>query len=112
MPDLLDARQGSRKAAPMAKSTKQVVVFHMDGCPACHDYLPRFRRIAVKYRPFIAIKAANISVPSNQEAANKYKIVAAPTTLILDVEGKVLSRSKGALDAKAIEAIFTEALKA
>jgi thiol-disulfide isomerase/thioredoxin len=111
MPDLLDARQGSRKAAPMAKSTKQVVVFHMDGCPACHDYLPRFRRIAVKYRPFLAIKAANISVPSNATVADKYKIAAAPTTLVLDAEDKVLKRYKGALDAKSIEAIFVEALK-
>jgi thiol-disulfide isomerase/thioredoxin len=84
----------------------------MDGCPACHDYLPRFRRIAVKYRPFLSIKAANISVASNAATADKYKIKAAPTTLILDAADKVLKRYPGALDTKAIEEVFTEALKA
>jgi thioredoxin-like negative regulator of GroEL len=93
------------------KSANQVVVFHMDGCSACYEYLPRFRRVAVKYRPFLSIKAANISAAANAGTANKYKITAAPTTLILDAEGAVLKRYKGALDVKSIEAIFVEALK-
>jgi thiol-disulfide isomerase/thioredoxin len=92
-------------------SAKQVVVFHMNGCPACHEYLPRFRRIAVKYRAFVPIKSANISIASNVATADKYKIKAAPTTLILDASDKVVRRYTGALDAKAIEEIFTEALK-
>ena len=72
----------------MAKSGKAVVVFHMTGCHACHDYLPRFKRVAVKYRPFVDIKQVNISHAANQDAADKYKINAAPTTVILDAKGK------------------------
>ena len=92
-------------------SNTQVVVFHMDGCPACREYLPRFRRVAVKYRPFVAIKAANVSRTSNHAVANKYKIDSVPTTLILNAQDAVLKRYTGALDAKSIEQIFAVALR-
>ena len=95
----------------MPMSTKTVAVFYQDGCPACHEYLPRFRRVAVKYRPFVAIKGANMAKPESHAAADQYKIKAAPTTLILDAAGRVLRREEGALDEATIEAIFVEAVK-
>lgn len=95
----------------MPKSAKQVVVFYQDGCPACHDYLPKFRRVAVKYRPFVAIKGVNMAKRESLAAADQYKIKAAPTTLILDAAGKVLRREEGSLDVAAIELIFAEAVR-
>ena len=95
----------------MAKSGKAVVVFHMTGCHACHDYLPRFKRVAVKYRPFVDIKQVNISHAANQDAADKYKINAAPTTVILDAKGKALEKIEGSMPAADIAAMFERASK-
>lgn len=92
------------------KCDKQIVVFSADGCHACHDYLPRFRRIAVKYRAFIDIKSGNISkTGSIQEIADKYKIKAVPTTLVLSTDGEVLHRYVGGIEDKKIVKMFEEA---
>jgi thiol-disulfide isomerase/thioredoxin len=93
-------------------SKNQVVVFHADGCPACHDYLPRFKRIAVKYRPFISIKSGNVSRASKeiQEAADKYKIKNVPTTLILNERGEVIKKAIGSLENAEITKLFEAAI--
>jgi len=86
----------------------QVVVFHQNGCPACHEYLPRFKRLAVKYRSFLNIQTPNLNRSSRpiQDAAIAYKITAAPTTLVLDANDKVLRRRVGAIPDEQIEALF------
>jgi len=99
------------KLINMLASTKQVAIFYQDGCPACHEYLPRFRRIAAKYRAAVAIKGANMARAEGATAADTYTIEAAPTTLILDASGRVLKREEGAIDDTSIEAFFAEALK-
>jgi thioredoxin-like negative regulator of GroEL len=95
----------------MPKSDKTVVVFHMTGCHACADYLPRFRRVAVKYRPFVAIKTANISLAAGAKAADEYGIKAAPTTVILDAAGKAIKKVEGSVTVAEIEKIFEAATK-
>ena len=90
---------------------KQVIVFHQNGCPACHNYLPRFRRKAVKYRAFVNIQLANIS--RNQKAlvaADKYKVKAVPTTVVLDASDKLIKKIEGAIDdAKIVELLESAA---
>lgn len=96
----------------MAKSTNQVVVLHMNGCPHCRTYLPRFKSIAVKYRAFISIKDGNIDKdPKALKVAEQFGIEGFPVTLVLDKNDKVLKKYEGSLDKKEIEAIFTFALK-
>jgi thiol-disulfide isomerase/thioredoxin len=95
----------------MPKSNKTVVVFHMSGCHACADYMPRFRRVAVKYRPFVAIKTANISLAAGGKAADEYKIKAAPTTCILAADGKILKKVEGSIAVAEIEKIFRAAIE-
>jgi thiol-disulfide isomerase/thioredoxin len=86
----------------------QVVVFHQTGCPACHDYLPRFKRFAVKYRSHLNIQVANLARAEKriQDAALAYKITSIPTTLVLDANDKVLKRKVGSLSDKQMEEIF------
>lgn len=86
----------------------QVVVFHQHGCPACSDYLPRFRKIAPKYRAFLNIQIADLNraVKKIQDAAITYKIRGVPTTLVLDADDKVLKRAVGALSNEQIVKLF------
>jgi thiol-disulfide isomerase/thioredoxin len=60
----------------MLRPMNQVVVFHQSGCPACAEYLPRFRRVAVKYRAHLNIQTPNVDRSDKriQDAAIAYKI--------------------------------------
>jgi thiol-disulfide isomerase/thioredoxin len=91
----------------------QVVVFHQTSCSACEDYLPRFKRIAVKYRAHLNIQIANLNRADRriQDAASTYKISGVPTTLVLDATDKVIKRMVGAISDKQIESLFTFATK-
>ena len=94
----------------MPKSDKTVVVFHMHGCPACSDYLPRFRRVAVKYRPFVAIKQVILSKQTEAEM-DRYKIRAFPTTAILDASGKLTKKIEGSMPIPEIARLFEQAAR-
>lgn len=91
--------------------TNQVVVFYQDGCPACHEYVPRFKRIAVKYRSHLNIQVANLNraVKRVQDAAVAYKITSSPTTLVLDANDKVIKRKVGAISDAQIEKLLADA---
>jgi thiol-disulfide isomerase/thioredoxin len=90
----------------------QVVVFHQSGCPACSEYLPRFKRVAVQYRSHLNIQMPNLSRADKriENAAIAYKIHAAPTTLVLDANDKVLKRAVGALPETQITKLFEFAI--
>lgn len=87
----------------------QVVVFHQTACPACEDYIPRFKRIAVRYRAHLNIQIANLAHATKrvQDAAEHYSVTAIPTTLVLDANDKLLKRTVGAITDKQIENVFT-----
>ena len=104
----VDARPGPCHLGGMPKSSKTVVVFLMTGCHACHDYLPKFRRVAVKYRPFVAIKQVTFN-GTNGDIVDKYKIKAFPTTVILDASEKLVKRVEGSVPMAEIEKIFRAA---
>lgn len=93
-----------------SKSDKIVVVFHADGCHHCHDYLPRFRRVAVKYRPFVAIKAVKLT-EKNIELCDRYKIGGFPTTAILGPDETLIKKVEGAISEAEIEKIFKKAVE-
>jgi thiol-disulfide isomerase/thioredoxin len=94
----------------MPKSDKTVVVFHMTGCSACTDYMPKFKRVAVKYRNHVPIKHVNYTGSENK-MLDKYKIEAFPTTVILDAKEKVILKVKGSLPVAEITKIFEQAAR-
>jgi thiol-disulfide isomerase/thioredoxin len=94
----------------MPKSNKTVVVFHSNDCPACKDYLPRFRRVAVKYRAFVDVKHVTLG-PKTEKMFDEYKIRALPTTVILDANQKAVKKVEGSIDVGAIAKIFEAAIK-
>jgi thioredoxin-related protein len=99
-----------KHVAPTSK--KQIIVFHQHGCPACADYLPRFKRLAVKYRGLVNIQLANMSTTSEElfkkiaKAADRYKIDGAPTTIVLDANDQFLRRVVGSVSNAEIAKLF------
>lgn len=87
---------------------KVVLVFHMNGCPACREYMPRFKAKAEKYRGKLDVRHLNIShsVMSVQDTAKKFKIEYLPTTLVLGDGDKVLKRKEGGVDNSQIEKLL------
>jgi thiol-disulfide isomerase/thioredoxin len=91
----------------------QVVVFHMNGCGPCEEYLPRFRKIASGYKNRLSIRAVNITRTERRIQATviKFKVEATPTTLVIDDSDTVLKRKVGALDEREIERLLEFAVK-
>ena len=95
-----------------------VVVFHMDGCPACEAFLPKFRAIAPQYGPLSEngpMAVTGRGVPSGIYDANKFDplaerfdIRATPTTLVLRRPYGQL-REEGDLDERTIHRMFQSA---
>ena len=96
-----------------------VVVFHMEGCPACEAFLPKFRAIAPQYGPLSEdgpMAVTGRGVPSAIYDANKFdplaehfNIRATPTMLVLRRPAGQL-RQEGDLDERAIHGMFRSAV--
>lgn len=80
----------------MNNSRVVVVVFTIDGCEACEEYKPRFRRIAQPYQTSIPIFMMNANDPQNAELANRLKVAAVPATFVMRKPSGVI-RIEGAI---------------
>jgi thiol-disulfide isomerase/thioredoxin len=91
-----------------------VLVFHQgETCPACKEYLPRFRKLAEPYKSKIDIRSINLNKADKavQDAGQKFKIAAVPTTLVLDANDKVLRKAVGNVDNVAIAKLLAFAVE-
>ncbi len=81
-----------------------VVLFIQAGCPACHEFLPRFKRVAEPYRQCgVKVYAPDLAKDSRAaEMADKYKIKATPTMLVFSKSGRA-TKIEGAVDDSRIE---------
>ena len=85
-----------------------VIVFVMDGCPACENYLPRFKRIAKPYSKAgiqIAVFDANSKDDRVQDFADRINVRATPTTAVLP-RGQGLVKVEGAVDDATIKQLL------
>lgn len=78
-----------------------LVVFHMHGCPACKDYLPKVRA-AQQRHPTVPVHI----LEANQagQLADAYKVNAVPVTFV--IKGNRHVRKEGALDDNELEWAF------
>ncbi|UCC72070.1 MAG: thioredoxin family protein [Gemmatimonadota bacterium] len=60
-----------------------VVVFIMEGCPACHEYVPRFQHIARQFGNTVPAFIVDANSPQGGPLADRFGIEATPTTMIL-----------------------------
>ena len=82
-----------------------VLMFGMDGCPACEDSLPRFREIAARHPEVTAYAVDSMKVES---AADRFKVRATPTTVLLSF-GRQVERIEGSASGRRLEALFDHA---
>jgi thiol-disulfide isomerase/thioredoxin len=78
-----------------------VLVFVMEGCPACEGYVPKFRQVAERHKT----RAFAIDCNKQTKAADFYKISNTPTTLVLR-HGFEIMRKEGELSTTEVENIF------
>jgi thiol-disulfide isomerase/thioredoxin len=88
----------------MAKHRTQgpaVIVFIQKMCGACHEFMPRFQRIAEPYKQCgVALYAPDVGNEKDkkaQAAAEFYKIEATPTMVVISARGRV-KKIEGAVE--------------
>lgn len=57
-----------------------VIVWTQDGCPACEEYLPKFRNIALQYAKCMPVIIADVNAFSR--AADIFRVQSTPSTII------------------------------
>lgn len=88
-----------------------VFVFIQEGCGACHDYMPKFERIAAEYpknEPPIGRYDLATDDARVQEFAAKLGVKATPTTVVMTSHG-TFQRHVGSLPVAQIRQLFEAA---
>lgn len=81
-----------------------IVVFGMEGCPACSNFLPKFRKIAQQHNNIPAF-AVDSSKPENAGAADHYGITVTPTVVLMRY-GKLVKKFEGEGSKADVEKLF------
>jgi thiol-disulfide isomerase/thioredoxin len=91
---------------------KSVLVLIMDGCPACHDYMPRFGALAAPYRAKgMPVSILDLNADSKaQLLADRLKVEATPTTITIGPRG-ARKVAEGAVGNKEIAKLLRDAAK-
>jgi hypothetical protein len=97
---------GSTARRPMSHPVG-VFVFGQAGCPACSEYIPRFKRIAAAFRDRFPIGIYDLlrDGPKANEFATRLGIRATPTTVVMTSRGS-LHKHVGALAESAIRELL------
>ena len=88
------------------ESAVAVVVFVMQGCPACHEYAPAVQAAQRRHPgiPVYILDAASRD-PSIKALADRHDIRATPTTLVLRRPAGVI-KVEGSLDGATLEQLM------
>lgn len=88
-----------------------VAVFVMEGCPACHDYLPRFQQVADPYmKAGVPVIVYNAEDPNVQQLADRWDIQATPTTVIA-LRGPGMIKEEGSMSGEDIKKLMDTAYR-
>lgn len=88
-----------------------VVVFVMDGCGHCHDFMPTFNRIARSWNrtvPAYVLKADDPN-PEIQRLADRLKVTGTPTTAAIRRYSSGAAKIEGAGSAQQVNELFKQA---
>jgi len=88
-----------------------IFVFGQHGCPACSEYIPRFKRIAGPFRRQLPIGVYDIARDGRHalQLANDMRIRATPTTVVL--RGNAVRSFVGALPDAQVRALLESATR-
>ena len=82
-----------------------VLMFGMQGCPACDSFLPRFRDVAARHPAVVAYAVDSSKV---EAAADRFRVRATPTTVLLSF-GRQADRVEGEASERRLERMFESA---
>jgi thiol-disulfide isomerase/thioredoxin len=82
-----------------------VVVFVMEGCPACHAYVPVFQNVARQFSDSVPSFIVDANSAQGGPLADRFMIAATPTTMILRKPAGAL-RAEGALPEAEVAEMF------
>jgi thiol-disulfide isomerase/thioredoxin len=85
-----------------------ILVFAMQDCPACHEYMPRFQTVAGQFADRIPYQILDANAPANQQIAERFGIEATPTTMVLRKPVGAI-KAEGALSDQEILRLFNVA---
>lgn len=60
-----------------------VVLFTLEGCPACEEYKPRFEKIAAAYKDRFPIVRADANDEKYADLAERLQVSSVPVTYVL-----------------------------
>lgn len=88
-----------------------VLAFVMNGCPACHEYVPRLGRVSARYRARgMPVRVLDINADKRAAAlADKLGVKATPTTIAQTLRGTTLRRV-GAIADSEIEKLLASVI--
>lgn len=86
-----------------------IIVWGQEGCPACEEYTPRFRRIAAQYAR--CVPAVVVDAGRFDRASDHYRIRATPTTMISRFGRRSLYSIEGSAPDQQIENLFQFAMR-
>lgn len=91
----------------MPRGRPAVFVFGQTGCPACTEYVPRFKRLAEPYRRRFPIGIYDLAKDGQHanEFASRLGINATPTTVVMTSRGTI-AKHIGALAESAVKALL------
>lgn len=84
-----------------------IVAFYMQDCPACHEYIPRFQKVAARHPK---VQAQVLEAEANSATADRFQIDSVPQTLALR-KPQGMIRIQGPIPDDQIEWLFQVAEK-
>ncbi len=60
-----------------------VVLFTIEGCPACTEYKPRFARVASAFQGRVPVLMLDANDPRNANLAGRLSVESVPATFVL-----------------------------
>lgn len=87
-----------------------LVVFVMEGCPACEAFEPTVRKLATKYQSCISTYIVDCNDPKWSPLADKHKISATPTTILFKKRG-IAGRKEGMMEEAELEKWYVTGLQ-
>ncbi len=86
-----------------------IVLFVMDGCPACEEFKPTFMKVAKKYNSRVPVSIADAATAQTQVFAEKHKVEATPTMLVMFKGSPYTAKFEGAHSEPETVMVFEQA---
>jgi len=91
----------------LSKIPVVVLVWTMEGCPACQEYIPIWRQVAAQYAG--CIPSMVLDVNQNPKLADAMRVMSTPTTMIVRNGQRSFYYLGGAASAEEVQRLYEAA---